>query len=261
MQRGGLEKYCFTLADELKKKGHVVTIVTTEAIDPTPDVVQLGRKLPMSFLHLLYFDYLCHKWLKKHPVDIVFGFDRNFCDQDFYRAGNGVHAAYLDERKKTCSFWKKISFLFNPLHHLILAMERKTYENPKLRRLFTNSNMVKEEVLKYYPKVAPVKIQVVHNGVEWHKFETPFQEALSKKESICRSLGLDRAHYQFLFIGHEYTRKGLDLLLSALTYLPKDSFQLSVVGKDKHIEQFKEVAQKRHLQESVHFFGPQKKCN
>ncbi len=255
---GGLEKYCFALARECMKRGHDIVILTTQSIEKAPYIIELGKKLPISCVHLLYFDLLCRKWLKKNRVDAVFGFDRNFCPQDFYRAGNGVHAAYLDERKKTSSLFKKISFSLNPLHHLILAMEKSTFESSKLRSLFTNSYMVKEEVLRYYPKVAKEKIAVIHNGVEWSKLHVPFEESLGGREKFCKTLNLDPSRYQFLFIGHEYTRKGLHLLLQAASNLPKDAFELSVVGKERHMKQFEELSRKLNLQQNVHFFGPQK---
>ena len=259
-KRGGIEKYTFRLAENFAKEGHEVFLLTTDChVENIPpfQIVNLGKRCKSSFLHLLCFDKKCKKWLSEHPVDAVLGLDRNYCLQTHYRAGNGVHAAYLEHRKAFSSFFKKLSFKFNPQHLLILDMEKKTFESPHLKTLFTNSNMVKEEILHYYPSVPQDKINVVHNGVEWYELEKPFNESISNRDVIQKELRLDPEAYQFLFIGNEYQRKGLDLLLEALSTLKEKNFQLAVVGKERNMEKFLKLAAAHDLQNKVLFFGPQ----
>ena len=186
--------------------------------------------------------------------------DRNYGLETHYRAGNGVHAAYLQHRKAFSSFWRRFSFAFNPLHFLILSMEEQTFESPKLKKLFTNSYMVKEEILRYYQKVAPEKIITVHNGVEWYELENLFQESIENKAQIQKNLGLDTEAFQFLFVGNEYQRKGLELLLQALALIKEEKFQLSVVGKERNEAHFVKLAKRLGLEKKVLFFGPQKSC-
>jgi UDP-glucose:(heptosyl)LPS alpha-1,3-glucosyltransferase len=258
LKRGGLEKYTLRLARESALAGHDVFLLTTDYDDGVLEglpftVVNLGRRWPLSFLHLLSFDYQCKNYLHSHPMDIVFGMDRNFCFQTHYRAGNGVHAAYLDRRKKECSWFKKCSIALNPLHHLILRMEKKTFESDNLKVLYTNSLMVAKEVQSYYPGVDPKKIYPVHNGVEWRELQTPFEEGLEKRSEIMARLGLDATQFQFLFIGNEYDRKGLCLLLEAMSSLDNQNIELSVVGKERRPESYMAYAKERGLK--VHFFG------
>ncbi|MBS0634404.1 MAG: glycosyltransferase family 4 protein [Verrucomicrobia bacterium] len=244
-KRGGLEKYTLRLAKGYADAGHEVTILTTGSCERKDlHIVSLGD---FSFLELIRFDRACKKYLKEHPADIVFGMERNFCPQTHYRAGNGCHAAYLDRRRKTESWLKSISFSINPLHRLILSMEKSTYESPVLRKLFVNSHMVEREVLHYYPAVDPRKICVVHNGVEWHELQKPFEEGLLTRVPSDR--------YRFLFVGNEYGRKGLNQLLEALTELPKDSFHLTVVGKERKPQPFIDHAKKLGLESVVTFVG------
>ena len=261
-QSGGLEKYCKALMQGFRAHGCEVVLLTTDATNDKGlegiKVVDFGRRSKCSFYHLLRFDLQCKKYLKNNPCDVVFGFDRNFCLQTHYRAGNGVHAAYLTSRKKTCSFLKRLSFSINPLHRLILQMEKKTYENPKLQTLFCNSHMVKKEILEYYPKVPERKINVVHNGVEWQKFSQAFEKGFSERSEIAKDLGLNPEKYQFLFIGHEYKRKGLLSLLKALSLLPEKKWQLSVVGKERSLETFSDYAKNLGILDKVFFFGSQK---
>ncbi|MBS0654199.1 MAG: glycosyltransferase family 4 protein [Verrucomicrobia bacterium] len=258
-KRGGLEKYTLRLAERFAREGHDVVLLTTDyqegALGQLPfAVVNLGSRLPISLAHLLYFDLQCKKYIKEHPMDLVFGLDRNFCRQTHYRAGNGVHAAYL-ERRKAGGMLQRWSLTANPLHRLILAMERATFESPDLQCLFTNSHMVAKEIAQYYPRVDPKKICTVHNGVEWKELEQPFVEGLAKRSEICAQLGLRQDCFQFLFIGHEYGRKGLHLLLRALSLITNKNFELSVVGKERHPEVYIAEAKKLGLEKQVHFFG------
>lgn len=260
LKRGGLEKYTLRLADRAALAGHKVVLLTTDytdgALGRVPyTVVNLGRRLPISLVHLLYFDTQCRNYLGRHPMDVVFGMDRNFCYQTHYRAGNGVHAAYLQRRKKDSSLWKKYSIATNPLHHLILAMEKRTFEHPDLEVLFTNSFMVAKEIQEHYPLVDPKKICAVHNGVEWKELEHPFQEGLAKRVEVLAELGLHQDCFQFLFIGNEYGRKGLRLLLWALSLLKEKNFELSVVGKERDQEAYIAYAKELGLDKQVRFFG------
>lgn len=252
-KRGGLEKYAIRLAQGFVESGNRVEIITA-AIDSEVEktlpcaLVLLPSFFSLGLFRILFFEWTLHRHLKKNRYDIVFGMERSLCMQTHHRAGNGVHAAYLDRRRATASWLKKCSFAINPLHRLILYMERKTFDHSKLKKIFVNSEMVRQEVLKYYPRVDPSKVIMIHNGVEWREFEQPFEEGLQRK----------KLPYQFLFLGNEYMRKGLLLLLQALARLQDMQFTLSVVGRERHLGFFVNEAKKLGLEKQVHFFGPTK---
>lgn len=260
LKRGGLEKYTLRLASGFASHGHDVTILTTDYPQGSLanigcNVVSVGQSTSFSLLQLMKFDAACKKYVARHTPDIVFGMERNFCPQTHYRAGNGCHKAYLDRRRKTDSWLKAASFAINPLHRLILDMEESTFESEELKRLFVNSSLVQQEICNYYPKVDPKKIAVVHNGVEWKELQKSFDEGLSIRPKIIKSLGLDPHVHQFLFVGNEYGRKGLGLLLEALVLLPKNAFQLVVIGRERKPAAFIEKAKRLGLEEQVKFIG------
>ena len=243
-QLGGLEKYAIRLSLAFQKKFESVTLLTTGEIPSLPPSFAIHSHSfhsHLSFRKIGEFDRFCQSFLSKHPSDIVFGLDRN-SKQTHLRAGNGVHAAYLATRRQE-GLIKSASFCLNPLHHRILQMERQAFEDPNIRTFFTNSHMVKKEILTYY-KTDPDKIQVVHNGVEWHEMEKPFQE--TDKNAAAETLGLPHC-FHFLFVGNNFERKGLRSLLLALARLPSKDFHLSVVGKDKNQAAFAAISKQLHL--------------
>lgn len=241
--QGGLEKYTRHLAKAFVQKGCHITILTTGSCSSWNgvEVITLAESSKFSFYHLRHFDSLCQKWISQNKPDIIFGMERNSF-QTHYRAGSGVHAAYLKRRSLTDSVFRQLSFKINPLHRYLLHMEKKAFEHSDLRLLFTNSHMVKQEILENHA-IAEEKIKVVHNGVEWTEKEHAFQKSLSKPR---------QGPYHFLFVGNGFKRKGLAFLLKGLSEFKKP-FQLTVVGTDRHLSYFKHLA--RDL--PVHFVGKQ----
>ncbi len=248
-KNGGLEKYAIEIAKGFTERGYRLTLLTTGAENtsfPFP-VISYHFRSKMSFRKVAEFDLFCRSYVERENPSLIFGLDRNSL-QTHIRAGNGVHAAYLNERKKREGFWKGLSFSANPLHRRLLELEKTAFEHPKLQKLFTNSDMVRRQVLHYY-NTDPNKICVIHNGVEWTRMQVPFDAWPEKKR-----LQTDRL--QLLFLGHNFRRKGLDYLLDALTQLPKGDFHLNVVGKDKNEARYKKRVQALHLEKNVTFFGP-----
>lgn len=256
--RGGLEKHTRRLAQAFVEAGHHTTLLT----GPLPsdfhvngmEVISLGRSSPFSFQQIQQFDKCCQEWLKSHRSDVVFGLDRNSF-QTHYRAGNGVHAAYLATRSQTNSWIKRLSFGFNPLHQTILRMERLTFENSGLQTLFTNSEMVRDQILAHY-KTPVEKIHVVHNGVEWLEYAPDFAQWPQVRHERAVERGLDPSKFQLLFVGHGYRRKGLGVLLQGLADLNCKGLQLSVIGADREIVYFRKEAARLAIADQVLFFGP-----
>jgi UDP-glucose:(heptosyl)LPS alpha-1,3-glucosyltransferase len=246
--RGGLEKYTQRLAQAFIRRGCEVTLLTTGSAPPIAGVrtLSLTSDSKFSFRQILRFDKLSQSWLSKNPQTIVFGMERTTC-QSHYRAGNGVHASYLEKRRLVDPLWKRCTFGCNPLHLAILNKEKKAFENPYLKKLFTNSYMVRDEILESY-QIHPDKIEVVHNGVEWEEWQQDFNETFTDRS---------QGPFHFLFVGNGYQRKGLSFLLHGLAELKQEEFQLAVVGNDRNLDFFKKKADHLGIKKKIKFFGTQ----
>ena len=64
------------------------------------------------------------------------------------------------------SFLNKI----NPLHMIILNIEKKGFSQKNLKKIIANSQMIKDELLSNF-KINHQKIQVIYNGVEIYDLE------------------------------------------------------------------------------------------
>ncbi len=254
-KEGGLEKYTWRLIDAFTAKHCQVTLLTSSPIAPSKnyETIFLKTQKFCSFQNILAFDNACQTYLKAHPSDIVFGLDRNSF-QTHLRAGNGVHAAFLEARGNHENRFKKISFKINPLHQILLRLEKKAFENPLLKVLLTNSEMVRRQILNRY-QVDPHKIHVVYNGVEWIEKQAEFDNWEASKALFLRTHHLPEEAYHFMFIGHDFKRKGLGPLLSALSRLKHENFFLSVVGSDKQEKEYIALAEHLGIAHKVRFFG------
>ncbi|PIS01115.1 MAG: hypothetical protein COT84_03855 [Chlamydiae bacterium CG10_big_fil_rev_8_21_14_0_10_35_9] len=258
-RKGGLEKNAWKIAEALYRKGHPVTILTT---NPTPiyhahfSIKSYPQnKLLPSFYKIQAFDNFCKNQIANDSSQIIFGMDRNRY-QTHIRAGNGVHKAYLERRKNQESFFKAFSFPINPLHRLVLDIEKTAFESPFLQKLLVNSFLVKNEVLKYY-NVDPAKIHVIHNGVEYSEMQLAFEKSFSLSRPLLQSCNYKKKDFTFLFIGNGYARKGLTQILQAMSKIKEKPFHLLVVGKDKKSVYYQKLANELGLSEKVSFFGPQ----
>jgi UDP-glucose:(heptosyl)LPS alpha-1,3-glucosyltransferase len=236
---GGLEKSTKRLLDAFQK------------LDCQVDLITYPYKHFSERQNIRNFDSYCSHYFRKNHYDVIFGMDRTR-DQTHYRAGNGVHKAYLDLRKKNESYFKQLSFSINPLHRLMLKIEKQAFESVKLKALIVNSHLVKKQVLHYY-STDPKKIHVIHNGVEWAEKEKSF--------NLWPDVKKNSGSLQLLFAGQDYKRKGLTVLLDALSEIKRRDFNLSIVGADRNISYYKNYAYKKGLSEQTTFHGFQKDMN
>lgn len=247
---GGLERYAKAIAIAFAQKSNEVTLLTTgNSVEiEKVNVVSLGPHPSSTLQSLTFFEKAAKAWLKKFPQDIVFGLDRNTF-QTHYRAGNGAHKTYL--KRAYPFFLGAFKTFLNFKDRKILACEKTLFENSSLKQLFTNSFMVKEELLNQY-QISPNKIEVVHNGIDLEKFSLD----KTAEEKAKNELKISSKNH-LLFIGNNYKRKGLKLILKALSQLKDQDFKLSIIGKDKNIAHYKSLCYKYNLKDKVIFWGPQ----
>lgn len=251
-KKGGLEKQAKLIVQAFQELGHEITLFTEEVDEMPPfETIFCKKSIGLSFSKIYHFNEEAKRFIHSRKYDHIFGFDRTE-EQSILRLGNGIHKSFL-EKKKLILPWYRNFLPKNPQDYITLQIEKKGFSSPNLQTVITNSAMVKEELLSYYP-VPASKIHVLHNGVEWEKNHEAFKEQFNIDPKKIPFV-YDKSKVQLLFIGHGYARKGLLFLLKALSYVPTCDFELHVVGSDKNIDFFKQFAQKLNLHQSIHFHG------
>jgi len=157
---------------------------------------------------------------------------------DIYRAGDGVHRVFMRCAGK--HFWS------NPMHIVSCWLERRCFI--RAGKIIANSQMVKQEIIDTYG-IADDKITVIYNGIE-----SEVRDRFADRQTICQEFHLDMSVPMVLFVGSGWWRKGADVFLQLLAQV-NAPFQALMVGKDKHVERYHNMAQQLGLQDQVTFVG------
>ncbi|MBI3755488.1 MAG: glycosyltransferase family 4 protein [Deltaproteobacteria bacterium] len=257
---GGAEVFVSRFIDELLKKGHKCHIFATNWNRDTREAVVLHkiRTFGPSFLRILSFAVNSYFAVRKANLDVILSFDRTFY-QDIYRAGDGCHREWLIQRGKLISPLKRFITFLNPLHLIILYLEKRLLKDKRLKFIVANSIRGKDEIKRHY-KLPEDKICVIYNGIDIKAFDlidknnirTVYREKLNIKNETT-----------LLFVGSGFERKGLKFLIEALGILKKNGYEgikLIVVGKG-NIAKYKDMSVKCGVEADVKFIGPAKDIN
>ena len=175
---------------------------------------------------------------------------------DIYRAGDGVHAEWLEIRRAAAgtAFWspERLGIRLNPYHRYVCAAERRLFSHPRLRAVVCNSAMVRGEIERRFG-VAPEKLHVIHNGVDLEHFHPARRAAL--RTAARAELGLGEGAFLFLFVGSGFWRKGLDAAIGALAGCGDANLHLAVAGRDRDAARYAGMAAVAGLGERVRLLG------
>lgn len=208
---GGAEAYIEYLAKALAVGGAQVQIVCADAPEEGfysgldgVDIVRLdpSRTSQWRWLRPWYFPWLVKRWLIENPQPLVLSLDRNW-HQDILRAGEGVHAEWLERRGKqspTAAFLSALS----PFHRLMLWSEKRAFDHGRTGWVMANSQFVKEQIVSRFG-FPHERVGVIHNGIPLEKW--PLQP--DKGQEIKQRFGLAQDDFLGLFVGAGWERKGL----------------------------------------------------
>ena len=213
-----------------------------------------GRRFPRSMRATSFAGAVCRKLPGLNPAPmLVQSNDRVPCC-DVFRAGEGVHAAYLAERRRFEPLVGRMALSLSMFHRETLRLERKTYQSGKLKAVIAISKMVSDDIVRHYD-FPPERIHHIANGIPLDRF-TPGLRDQHRAEIRARlKVPIDKP--VILFVGSGFERKGLAFLIKAVAGLEADP-ELWVVGHDSRAESYRSLADKVGLGARLKMLGPQK---
>lgn len=226
-ETGGAERYLMRFAAGLAAHGHEPMLVTGPDWPSERwaygEVCRLPANSPRTFA-----DALAQKRATL-GCDRLFSLERvHGCDT--YRAGDGVHAAWLERRSASEPKWKSIFRLWQPKHRHILALENELFRGGAAH-IIVNSKMVAREIRDHFG-TPEGKIHLVYNGYDLPAHEST-EEPGHGREATRRRLGIREEQTMILFTGSGWERKGLADAVAALELLDNKSTVLVVAGSGK----------------------------
>jgi UDP-glucose:(heptosyl)LPS alpha-1,3-glucosyltransferase len=247
---GGAEATLDLLARGLAGRGHEVTVIATAWQDQPPAGVRV-RQVAASgrgARRLLGFAQAAGETARELGLQVWLSLERT-PGAPVLRAGDGVHAAWLERRRPYEGFLKRLSFGLNPLHRAFLDLERRALTHPDLRLVIANSQLVAEELQRFYG-LGPERVRVIRNPVDQARLDPARDPAV--RLAARAELGLGEGQPALLFLGSGFERKGLAFAIRALAKLPE--VRLLVAGRDRAAP-YQRLAQRLGVAGRVDFLG------
>ena len=157
--------------------------------------------------------------------DVLFSLERVW-SCDVYRAGDGVHRAWLDRRRKFELPLKRFVRNLSSKHQDLLRLEQSLFSDGNTRRVIAGSQMVKDEIVNFYRYPAD-RIDIVRNGVPLEKLR--FDPELREKSREELKIKPDQT--ALLFAGSGWERKGLLFAIEAAALCGDRKMRLLVAGR------------------------------
>jgi UDP-glucose:(heptosyl)LPS alpha-1,3-glucosyltransferase len=169
---------------------------------------------------------------------------------DIFRAGDGVHAAWIDRLGRERGPLGALALKFDPMHRLVMDTERRMVTDG--RTLFVaNSDLVADE-LRTWLKVPEPRLRVIENGVDLDRF----RPATADEKAVARrGFGLPEDAPVIAFVGSGFERKGVFKLIEALRAPSLTGAHLLIAGRDRKAKVLAERVARLGLGDRVRLLG------
>jgi UDP-glucose:(heptosyl)LPS alpha-1,3-glucosyltransferase len=169
-----------------------------------------------------------------------------------FRAGDGVHAVWLEERAAASGLPTRLRLAANPYHWYTRRAEARLFASPRLAAVICNSRMVRDEIAGRFD-VDPGRLRVIYSAVDARRFAP--ETACAGRAALRRRLGIGAQQTVFVLVGSGYERKGVGAAIRALARVP--DAHLLVVGRESRPARYARLARHCGVGERVHLAGPQ----
>jgi len=171
---------------------------------------------------------------------------------DIYRAGDGLHSVWLDERLASAGPLARLRVRASPYHRYLLEAERRLFASRRLRTVICISRMVQDDVRERFG--LPVeRLPIIYNAVDGDVYSP---RLAAHRAATRASLRIDDERIVFLLVGSGYERKGVGRAIEALARVPAPA-HLVIVGHDRDPARYRGLARRRGVEARVTFAGPQ----
>lgn len=249
---GGAERFVERALAALKAQGTDVTIVAREWSGEMQ-----GERVDPFYLGRTWRDASFARGVQaliaSGRFDLVQSHER-IPGCHIYRAGDGVHATWLELRDAMRGGLAPLATALSPWHRYTLRAEAAMFRHPALRAVICNSRMVRDDIAARFG-VAADKLHVIYNGVDLEHFHPGLRT--EHRAALRAKVSLGATAKTVLFVGSGFERKGLPTLLRALAKMQTPEATLLVVGRDKAQGAMEKLAAELGIAARVRFAGPQ----
>jgi len=251
--QGGAERFIERALAALGRQGLAVTVLAREWSGEPGDVIRCDPPYVGRVWRDWSFARAVCREVARQSFDLVQSHERIACC-DIYRAGDGVHAQWLQNRSAALGTLGRAGLALNPYHRYVLAAERRLFASPRLRAVICNSRMVQGEIRRHFG-TPEEKLHVIYNGIDLEAFHPRLRDA--HRAELRRRLRIPADAPVFLHVGAGFERKGVFRLIEAFARPALSDAHLLIVGSDKAQGRAERLAASRGAASRVHFAGTQ----
>ena len=262
---GGGPTAAYEISKELVKKGHDVTVYTTDAYSLNSRFKYTENPIWLDGIEVYHFKNISNKYayvknLSLAP-EMAFALNKNIKKYDIvhlheYRSFQSIFV-YLFTKKYG------IPYILQSHGSTVNIIEKqklkKLYDCFSGRRILKSASMVvavtKDEAKQYkLININETKIEIIPNGIDLLKYNN-----LPKKGVFRKKYSINNDEKIVLFLGRIHKIKGIDLLLKAFADLIKklDNVTLVIVGPDGgFLSALKQLIRELNIGDKVLLTGP-----
>lgn len=226
---GGAEKYAVEVTKRLAET-HNVHVFAQEWVKPHRSNISFHRvPKPISrpnFINQLWFSFFTARALD-NSFDIIHSHER-VARFDVLTVHCPCYRGFITEKKTLYGKIKVWISAATSLRHLsYLWLEKQQFSHGENRRFIAVSNKVKKDVQANYPMPDHV-FRLAYPGVDLAPFDP---QKLARYRARGRAdLKISEDTLVILFVGTEFKRKGLDVLIKAYALLDRAVTRLLIAG-------------------------------
>ena len=263
--RGGGESMFYQIASELSKRGHKISIIkhkiigkeytynnnNIKVIEVYPAIEHKGR-LPASFLqNFLYIINCVRSGLKIIKSEKVHVIHANNYSPVFagWLISKLTHRPLVVTIHDVASlhgvdFWKKWMRQFGGFSYLksVIGYIAELLTIRLAKNIHTVSTTSKNDILKLFPWKRKHNLCVITNGISLEYYDIPDIDEIRYEDEIA-------------FIGRLVFYKNLDVVLKAVSIVPRNNFKLTVLGNGPMRNHWEKLAIEYGVSKKVNFRG------
>lgn len=249
---GGAERYLLRFADALAQAGHEAVLFGSREWPGgawSREFVRVAGAGPRAFADGL------RKARPREHCDLLYSLERVW-ECDAYRAGDGVHRAWLARRRAFEPKWKGWFRAMQGKHREILALESAVFA---ANLIIANSQMVAGEIVQIF-HIPKERVRVIYNGLPASSFDLQPSPLKARREETRARLGLKEGECAVLFAGTGWERKGLRYAIEGVQRTKGAALLVAGAGKRPRLPVpsrtlfLGEVKEMRELMEAADIF-------
>jgi UDP-glucose:(heptosyl)LPS alpha-1,3-glucosyltransferase len=229
-RRGGAEQWTFQHAERLLARGHEVHVITRDIAGPAAELPIVAHRL-MSGPSILGKAEAAERVLRGLELDIVHDIGVGWSGH-VLQSEDGSRIAQWNQKLQLLPAWlrpgKQAMLHLLPRYRDFRRLMARQFGDAR-RIVIAVSKMCARDY-QHYHGVSADRIRLVYHGTDNERFSPEHRPRW--RAAIRQRLAVADDEVLFLFVGHDYRRKGLDTAVRAVERLAAEGrrVRLAVVG-------------------------------